>query len=81
MSPAVAATLQLIVLHRPDGVPIAINPAHIVSLQVTLGAAGRGRNKLFTDKAGCVLDLVGSHRLAVAEPCDAVQKLIEDANR
>ena len=80
MSPAVAAIGLLIVLHRPDGIEIAVSPQHIVALQVTLGSAGRGANKLFTAKAGCILDLVGT-RLAVAESCDAVLKLIGAANR
>jgi hypothetical protein len=79
MPPAVAAIGLLLVLHRPDGIPIMISPAHIVSLQVTSEAAGRGQNRFAPGKAMCIVELV-SHRLAsVLEDCATVQRLLEEA--
>jgi hypothetical protein len=79
MSPAIVAIgLQLIVLHRPDGIEIAINPQHVVALHVSLIGSGHIRNRLFAEKAFCVLDLAGSHRMAVTETCDDVRRLLEE---
>jgi hypothetical protein len=79
MLPAVAVIgLQLIVLHRPDGAEIVIAPAQIVSLQVTSVNWGKP-NTLVFGTARCVVELTSNRRAPVAETCNDVRRLIEEA--
>lgn len=70
-----AAALQLIVLHQPDGREIAINTAQITSLYAAL--PGRP-NKVVVPGARCLVQLVDGKFASVVETCAAVRRLIED---
>jgi len=63
-------------VHRPGGAAVIINPTHVIALH----AATPGQpNKFVTDAARCVLGMSSGKFIAVIEPCDVVQQLLEAA--
>jgi hypothetical protein len=69
-------TVQIIVLHVPDGYEIRVNPAQIVTLRETSAAAGHA-NRLIARGAHCVVGLTSTRFIAVTESCRDVQRLLE----
>jgi len=69
-------TVQLVVLHVPDGYEVVINPAHVVSLRQTSEDAGHS-NRLLVRGAHCVVGLTTAKFVAVTESCKDVQRLLE----
>ena len=65
-------TVQLIILHVPDGYEVAVNPAHIS----TLREAGHSP-RLLALGIHCVVGLSSAKFLAVRETCQDVQRLLE----
>lgn len=72
---AIAAALQLIVLHQVDGREVIINPAQITSLHAALPGKP---NRVVVPGARCLVGLVDGKFAAVLETCAAVRALIED---
>jgi hypothetical protein len=69
-------TVQLVILHFPDGYPVTINPAHVVSLRETSEQSGH-ENRLLVRGAHCVIGLTTGKFIAVTESCRDVQRLLE----
>lgn len=67
---------QLIVLHTIDGREIAINPKHVTHL---LAAKAGEPNKQLAEGVRCLINFADGKFVTVAERCDVVQKLIEQA--
>jgi hypothetical protein len=76
MNALVLAVLQLVVVHTIDGREVSINPKQVTSLH---GAVDGKGNKLLTGDVSCVVGLTDGKFISVAENCDAVRKLLEDA--
>jgi len=69
-------TVQLVILHVPDGYEVVINPAHVVTLRVTSEQAGH-QNRLLARGVRCVVGLATGKFVAVTESCKDVQRLLE----
>jgi len=69
-------TVQLIILHFPDGYEVRVNPAHVVSLRETSEESGH-ENRLLVRGAHCVIGLTTAKFIAVTESCRDVQRLLE----
>jgi len=69
-------TVQLVILHFPDGYEVAINPAHVVTLRETSEQSGH-QNRLLVRGAHCVVGLTTAKFVAVTESCKDVQRLLE----
>jgi uncharacterized protein YlzI (FlbEa/FlbD family) len=68
--------LQLITLHAIDGREIEINPHQITSLH----AAKEGEpNKVLHTKVFCLINLTDGKFVSVAETCETVRQLLENA--
>jgi hypothetical protein len=65
-----------VLLHRVDGAEIIINPAHVVALH---SAAPGQPNRFVVGSARCAVGLTSGKLVSVLEPCDAVQRLLEEA--
>jgi hypothetical protein len=70
----IAATLQLITLHAPDGRAVHLAPSQITAL----GPPRRGDDprRTINPSANCLVFTVDRHQYAVLETCDAVQKML-----
>jgi len=77
VSPAAAAALSLVLLHRADGGAVVVAAPHVTSLHERMATSGT--NKLFVPEAGCVVWLADGKLLSVIEPCTVVRKLLEEA--
>ena len=64
-------TVQLVILHVPDGHEVAVNPAHIS----TLREAGHSP-RLLALGIHCVVGLTSAKFIAVTESCRDVQRLL-----
>jgi len=64
-------SVQLIILHVPDGYEVAVNPAHIS----TLREAGHSP-RLLALGIHCVVGLTSAKFIAVTESCRDVQRLL-----
>ena len=69
-------TVQLVILHFPDGYEVVINPAHVVTLRETSEQSGH-ENRLLVRGAHCVVGLTTAKFVAVTESCKDVQRLLE----
>jgi len=76
VSALVLIVLHLIVMHTVDGREVSINPKQVTSLH---GAKNGQGNQLLTGDVSCVVGLTDGKFISVAESCDAVRKLLEDA--
>lgn len=72
---ALAAAMELIVLHALTGNTVFVNPEQIVSM------AKPRDDKIVTDKAACAITLADGKFLTVRETCVEVQALIERLGR
>lgn len=72
-------SVNMVVLHRPDGGEVAVAPGQVTSLH-TRSPAHAG-NKVVAGEAHCVLWLADGKILSVIEPCEAVKQLLEAAAR
>jgi hypothetical protein len=68
--------LRLIVLHTVDGHEVNVNPQQVTSLHA---AKDDKPNKLYVEAARCIISLTDGKIVSVAEHCDVVRKLLEDA--
>ena len=66
--------LVLILLHGPDGREIRVNTEQVTSLR---SGQGGDQNKAFTGAVHCMVSLADGKFVTVAEPCDEVQKMME----
>lgn len=64
----------LILLHGPDGREIRINPQQVTSMR----AASGDHNELLTDSVRCMVSLADGKYVSVVEPCETVQKMLEE---
>ena len=71
-------TVQLVILHVPDGYEVTVNPAHVVTLRETSEQHGHD-NRLLVRGAHCVIGLTTAKFVAVTESCRDVQRLLEGA--
>jgi hypothetical protein len=67
-------TVQLVILHVPDGHEVAVNPAHIS----TLREAGHSP-RLLALGIHCVVGLSSAKFIAVTESCRDVQRRLLEA--
>jgi len=67
-------TVQLVILHVPDGHQVAVNPAHIS----TLREAGHSP-RLLALGIHCVVGLTSAKFIAVTESCRDVQRRLLEA--
>ena len=67
-------TVQLVILHVPDGHEVAVNPAHIS----TLREAGHSP-RLLALGIHCVVGLTSAKFIAVTESCRDVQRRLLEA--
>jgi len=67
-------TVQLIILHVPDGYEVAVNPAHVS----TLREAGHSP-RLQALGIHCVVGLTSAKFIAVTESCRDVQRRLLEA--
>jgi len=72
----VAAT-SLVILHRADGGEVLVSPSHITSMHSR--APNTGQNKLVTPEAHCIVWLADGKQVSVLEPCELVQRLMDEA--
>lgn len=76
MSVAILVTLHLVLLHTVDGREVLINPEQVTSIQ----AHKEGEeNKVLVDTVQCAIGLTNGKFISVAERCDKVKQLLEDA--
>lgn len=72
--------LVLIVLHTPAGHEVLVNPAYVASLRVPTRASGDDE-RLYTDRANCLVNTLDGKNVAVREACADVRDMIERAER
>lgn len=67
--------LMLIVLHTVDGQEVRINPTQVNSLRVPRQDSD---NKLFTEKANCMINTTDGKYVTVVETCDTIFRMIQE---
>lgn len=72
--------LTLITLHSPAGQEIHINPFYVSSLRSSVRPAGDD-DRLYTDRANCLVGMLDGKNISVSESCTAVREMIERAER
>lgn len=66
--------LVMLVLHDLEGREIHVNPDQVTHLR----AAKQGEtDKLFPTHAKCMVNLADGKFIAVVEPCEAIQQMLE----
>jgi hypothetical protein len=70
---------HLIWLHAPDGGDISVNIDEVVSMR---GPKEQDTtNKLFTEKAGCLINTTDGRFITVRETCKEVMRIFVDTER
>lgn len=68
--------VALIVLHGIDGHEVRVNPPQIASLH-TPRANVKKEDRLYSDKANCIISLADGKNLQVLESCFDIQRMLE----
>ena len=68
--------VSLILLHSPDGYQVQINPEQVTSLITEREHREKG-NRLYPDKAKCLVRLADGTQVPVTETCDDVKQMLE----
>ena len=72
----VLTAVQLVVFHTIDDREVLVNPFHVTSVY----AAKNGEhNKLYTEKARCIIGTNDGKFITVVEDCDIVKRDLEAA--
>lgn len=72
----VLVVLHLVLLHTVDGRDVLVNPEQVTSL--THSKDGE-QNKVLVESVECVIGFTNGKFISVAEKCDKVKQLLEDA--
>lgn len=70
----IEALVELIILHGPSGVEVAINPAMITSLR----ASGPEREGFFTEGVECMINLADGKFVTVRESCNDIRRRMRE---
>ena len=73
-----AAAVVLLLLHAADGHEIRVNPEHVTHLHAARPGAP-AKDKIFSDNVKCLVNLADGKFVTVIEPCEVVQKMLEQA--
>jgi len=73
------AAIQLIVLHMVDGRPVRVNPAQVT--QLVTPRPNETPGKQISPRVKCVVKTTDSSYVSVAESCDEVRRLMEEAGK
>lgn len=70
--------LALLLLHGPTGREIRVNPNSVTSLHSSVPGQP---NKVLTDGSKCLINLTDGKFVSVAETCEMVDSMINQARR
>jgi len=74
----ITLALHLILLHTVDGRETFVNPEQITNMAAHMPGE---QNKVLTGAVQCVVSLSNGKFVSVREPCDEVQRKLEEAGR
>lgn len=74
----IAASIQLLILHAPNGNEISVNPDEIVSLRGKFEESG---DKHFIKEVQCLINTADGKFITVVEHCDEIRRKIEEIQR
>ena len=78
MNAILVAYVVMVALHNVDGEEMLLNIDHIIMLQHTKEAEGRGPNQLVGTGNKCVIVMING-KVGVVEPCGMVRQAIREA--